>query len=330
MGNVSIDLSLNNIWQSWFKFKKEKKTTKEFIYFQYYLEDNLWRLYLDLYQNTYRHGPYRRFTIKENKRRDLAVAAIRDRVIHRLLYEYLVPIYNKIFIYDVWSCRKNKGLLGAIERTQVLLKKYSGGFIWRADIAKFFDNVNKNTLINIISRKIKNETALNLIKKVVASYGRGRDNERERERERVNNARGIPIGNLTSQIFANIYLNEFDRFVKHFLKPKFYLRYGDDFIIIAEQKTALEYFRSRAIQFLKNNLGLAINPKNDIILSVRRGIYFLGTRIYPAGRRLKSKSWHRAVNRLNSRNVASYHGLISQHYSKKIKYFDWLISNLHE
>ena len=266
----------------------------------------------------------------ENKRRQLAVATIRDRVIHRLIYEYLMPIYDKTFIYDVWSCRKNKGLFGAITRTQKILKKYTSCFIWRADIAKFFNNVNKNTLINIISRKIKDEIALKLIKEIIASYGCGQDNKSRTTRERVNNARGIPIGNLTSQIFANIYLNEFDRFVKHCLKPKFYLRYGDDFIIIAEQKTVLEKLRHLAIEFLKNNLRLEINPKNDIIIPVRRGACFLGTKMYPTGRRLKARSWRRAVNRLNSRNAASYHGLINQHYCKKIKYFDWLISNLHE
>src|SRR3989338_10397084 len=119
----------------------------------------------------------------ENKRRQLAVATIRDRVIHRLIYEYLTPIYDKTFIYNVWSCRKNKGLLAAITRTQKILKKYTDCFIWRAGIAKFFDNVNKNTLINIISRKIKDEIALNLIEEIIASYGFGRDNERERERE---------------------------------------------------------------------------------------------------------------------------------------------------
>jgi len=183
MGNVSImiDLSLSNIWQSWFKFKRGKKITKEFAYFQYRLEDNLWRLYLDFKQNNYQHGPYRKFTVMENKRRQLAVATIRDRVFHRLIYEYLTPIYDKTFIYDVWSCRKNKGLFGAIERTQLLLKKYPSGFIWRADITKFFNNVNKNKLINIINRKIKDEITLNLIKKVIGSYDCGRNNERERE-----------------------------------------------------------------------------------------------------------------------------------------------------
>lgn len=108
------------------------------------------------------------------------------------------------------------------------------------------------------------------------------------------------------------------------------MRYGDDFIIIADQKTVLADFRFQAAAFLKNNLGLEINHRNDIILPVRRGIYFLGVEIYPTGRRLKAKIWYRVKNRLSSNNAASYHGLIQQHQVKRLKYFDWLISNLYE
>lgn len=154
-------------------------------------------------------------------------------------------------------------------------------------------------------------------------------NTRERERESKRDPRGIPIGNLTSQIFANIYLNELDRFVKHNLKPQFYLHYGDDFIIISSNRTQLDEIREKAVLFLKNQLGLEINRKNDIIVPVRRGIYFLGVEIYPTGRRLKQKIWQRAQNRLNQRNISSYHGLVKQHFIKKLPYLDWLIAELY-
>lgn len=197
MGNVSIDFSLNNIWHSWFKFKSGKKITKEFDYFQYYLEDNLWWLYLDLNQNTYQHGPYRHFTIIESKRRDLAVATIRDRVIHRLVYEYLLPIYDPTFIYDVWSCRKNKGLLGAINRTQEFIKKYPNSFIWRADVSKFFKNVKQDVLLAIISRKITDAKALRLIQEIIISYNFIGGNERERER--VKTSAEFPLATLPAR-----------------------------------------------------------------------------------------------------------------------------------
>src|SRR3989339_178949 len=153
---------------------------------------------------------------------------------------------------------------------------------------------------------------------------------RERERERVNDHRGIPIGSLTSQIFANIYLNELDRLVKHILKPQFYLRYGDDFIIIAPKREIVENMRKQMIFFLNNSLGLVLNPKNDIILPVRRGIHFLGVEIYPTGRRLKNRIWQRAQIKLNERNISSYSGLIKQNFTKKIPYFDWLITKIYD
>jgi len=116
MGNESIDLSLKNIWQSWFDFRKGKRATGELHVFQYYLERNLFDLFQSLNSGTYHHGEYSKFIVCDNKRREISVAKVRDRVVHRLVYNYLEKIYDKTFIYDVWSCRKGKGLIGAIER----------------------------------------------------------------------------------------------------------------------------------------------------------------------------------------------------------------------
>lgn len=121
-----------------------------------------------------------------------------------------------------------------------------------------------------------------------------------------------------------------DRFVKHTLKPQFYLRYGDDFIIIIPTKIEAINLRSQTIVFLKNSLGLEINRKNDIIVPMRRGIHFLGVEIYPTGRRLKTKIWCRVQNKLNQQNVASYHGLVKQHNEKKLKHFNWLITKIYD
>jgi len=313
---------LGNIYQSWFNFKRGKNKTKELEFFTYNLEENLWRLYLDLNNGQYAPGSYRHFIIADGKRRDIAVVGIRDRVVHRLVYDYLVKIYDHIFIYDVWSCRKNKGLTGAIERTQFFFKKYPRAFVWRADITKFFDNVKQDELFKIICRHVINPPVQRVIKKIIGGYSAGGAGTRERG----NGPRGIPIGNLTSQIFANIYLNELDRLVKHILKPQFYLRYGDDFIMIAQNRKILEKMHDLTILFLKDSLGLVINHKNDIILPVRRGAYFLGVEIYPTGRRLKKRIWQQAQARLNERNISSYSGLIKQNFTKKIPYFNWLIT----
>lgn len=142
---------------------------------------------------------------------------------------------------------------------------------------------------------------------------------------------GIPIGNLTSQIFANIYLNELDRFVKHTIKPKVYLRYGDDFFIITEKKSEAVIFRERITSFLWCKLRLEINGKHDIIIPVRRGLRFLGAEIFPRGRRLNKRNRKRIVRNVKKGNVASYRGLIVKHEKrKKIKQFDWMLLGLYD
>ena len=297
-------------------------------YFGYYLEQNLVNLHFDLNFGRYKHGGYKKFFVTDNKRRQISVASVRDRVVHRLLYEYLNKIYDKTFVYDAWSCRKNKGLLGAIERTQKFLNKYANSFAWRADIKKFFDNVDQQILLEILSLRIKDNETMNILRKVIASYSAPiRERERERERESKGTApKGMPIGNLTSQIFANIYLNELDRLVKHIIKPQAYLRYGDDFIIISENLNQLKQNRTKASQFIKQKLGLAINSKNDIIVKARQGLKFLGVWIFPKGRRLNKRSWSRARTLLNNRNIPSYGGLVKQHSKEKmIKEHNWII-----
>ena len=144
---TDIDLSLSNIWQAWWLFKQGKKNSPDLNRFDYDLEQNLYQLWLDLDQGKYKHGAYRRFWVTDTKRRQIAVAPIRDRVIHRLLYEYLVPIYDPTFIFDAWSCRKNKGVTGAVGRAQRLLSRHSYAWVWRADIVKFFDSVNQQLLL---------------------------------------------------------------------------------------------------------------------------------------------------------------------------------------
>lgn len=136
----------------------------------------------------------------------------------------------------------------------------------------------------------------------------------------------MPIGNLTSQIFANIYLNELDRFAKHTIKPQAYLRYGDDFIIISENLDQLKRNRAKIIEFLKEKLRLEINAKNDIIVKARQGLKFLGVEIFPAGRRLNKRNWRQAKAKISHKNIVSYSGLIKQHCKeKRIKEFSWII-----
>jgi retron-type reverse transcriptase len=190
MGSESIDLSLSNIYRCWRLFKKGKCASSEIIDFEYYLEDNLRRLEADFASGSYRHGSYRQFEAVDSKRRLIKVAGVRDRVVHRLIYEYLKAIFDKMFIYDVWSCRDSKGLIGAVRRAQEFLRQQPGSYVWRSDIKKFFDNIDKEILFNLIKRKVIDEKVPGIIKKIIFAEKLG---TRERERERVQMPAVFPL-----------------------------------------------------------------------------------------------------------------------------------------
>lgn len=314
-GNSSIDISLANVWRSFVAFRNGKKPNRAITEFEYELLDNILKLTTELQTGTYRHGPYSHMIVNDNKRRDIAVASVRDRVVHRLLYDYLVTVWDKTFIYDAWSCRQNKGLHGAIDRAQKFMRQYKDGWLWRGDVTKLFDSVDKNTLVQLLRRRVNDPTALWLLSETIESY------------RSFDNNRGIPIGNLTSQILANIYLNEFDRYIKHRIKPNAYLRYGDDWLCFMNGKAQLENARLKAEYFLSGELGLNVNPNVNFIIPVREGVSYLGVDLWSSGRRLDKDARNKMKQNLNVRNAASYKALMTHYQSiKQVRRFDWVIT----
>ena len=178
-----IDMSIPKIWQAWRRFARGKRKTPEYHDFVFNLESNLRKIHEDLCRRTYIHGSYDVFETYENKKRTILVAKWRDRVMHRLVYDYLVEIYDESFIYDLWSCRKGKGLTGAIERSQLLLRRNQHAFVWRSDVKKFFDSVDQDVLLTVLRKKIVRPNVLWIIEKIIHSYSCDLG-ERERERER--------------------------------------------------------------------------------------------------------------------------------------------------
>lgn len=313
-GNSSIDISVTNVWRSYRAFRAGKKSSRAIIEFEGELLENILALAKSLQAGSYSHGSYSHMIVNDNKRRDIAVASVRDRVVHRLLYDYLVPVWDKTFIYDAWSCRKNKGLHGAIERACIFMRRYPDAWIWRTDITKLFDSIDKNKLKLIVRKRVSDPIALQIMDEVIDSCSHG-------------DLKGIPIGNLTSQILANIYLNEFDRYVKHSLKPLAYLRYGDDWLCFARSRNELELMRKRAKEFLNTELGLSIHPTLDLIKPVRDGVSYLGVDLWSTGRRVDSSTRVKLNTNLNIRNVPSYKSLLAHHHSKKyLKRFEWTVS----
>lgn len=292
----SLAIDYEAVYHAWQRFRKGKWPSRLIDAFAYDLETNLAALETDLMNQTYRHGGYQRIVVQEKKRRDLAVAEVRDRVVHRLLYDYLVEVYDKSFDPDVWSCRKHKGLHKCLARTQQLLQQHRRSYIWRADISRFFDSVDHQQLMRCLHRKLGvANPATWLCQEVIRSY-------------HIDGS-GIPIGNLTSQIFANIYLQEFDRFVRHQLKPQAYLRYGDDFLLFLPTRHQAYVASWQAADYLQQTLKLVVNPKNTVIVPASSGLKFLGQAVSDTFSVVDKHTTRRVLGRIAPHNTSSYRSL---------------------
>jgi retron-type reverse transcriptase len=168
--NSSIDFSLTNIYRTWRALRAGKKTSRAILEYEANLENNLIKLCLAIKNNTYQHGGYEHKILSDKKRRDIAVASVQDRIVHRLLYDHLVQKLDRRFDPDVWSGRKGKGLHGSLKQIAYLVDKYHSCYVWRADIEKFFDNVDHQILKSCLARHIKDEAVQKLLDKVIDSY----------------------------------------------------------------------------------------------------------------------------------------------------------------
>lgn len=312
--------SIENLFLSWKNFRKGKRHKPDVQQFERYLEDNLFQLRQEFKTGSYRHGNYISFNITDPKSRLIHKAKVRDRVVHHGVYRQLYPIFDKGFIFDSYSCRNNKGTHRAIKRLRKFTIKVSKNNIrvcWalKLDVKKFFNSVDQQILLKLISKKIKDRKALSLIDEIIGSFSVDKKSQRERERE----LRGLPIGNLTSQLFANIYLNPLDQFVKHELKEKYYLRYCDDFVILSKDRKHLIKRIFKIEKFLSKKLKLNLHPDKIILTKLKQGIDFLGYVVLPHSIVLRTKTKKRMLNMINESNKDSYLGLLKHCDSYKLK-----------
>lgn len=324
--------SIENLFQAWSEFKKGKRKRADLQVFERNLEDNLFELHQSLKNRTYKHGDYQSFYVQDPKQRHIHKASIQDRIVHHLLYKYLYEIFDKTFIYDSYSCRINKGTHRGVLRlekfTRKVSKNYTGScFGLKLDIKKFFASVNHKILMNLLHSKITDEDILWLLTQVIYSF----NTEKEK---------GIPLGNLTSQIFANIYLNELDQFVKHKLKVKYYIRYADDFVILDTDKNKLNHqYTSIIVGFLKDTLELELHPKKIIFRKLTWGIDFLGYIVLPHYMLPRTKTKKRIFKKLKEKinseifeqSLQSYLGYFkhagSFEITQKLKNEIWLLKS---
>lgn len=284
--------SYQNLLACYYACRKNKRKTINAAEFEIKFETKLFKLQKELQNHTYQPGQSICFVVKKPKLREIFAADFRDRIVHHILVGYLQQIWEKKFIDQSYACREGKGTHQALRDLQRYLAKASLGrrrkvYYLQLDIQSFFVSLNKNILFEIIKKEVKNPEILWLAKTIIFHnptenyYKKGQLDLFDlipAHKSLFNNPpnRGLPIGNLTSQFFANVYLNELDQYVKHILKVKYYQRYVDDFILLSEDREQLKEWRDKIGQFLQEKLALKLHPKKQILQNVKKGINFVG------------------------------------------------------
>jgi retron-type reverse transcriptase len=291
-------ISPQNLFLAWDQFKKGKGKKKDVRLFEWNLEENIFKLHRDLKNKVYQHGAYYSFNISDPKPRNIHKSSPRDRVLHHAIFQVLYPIFEAGFINSSFSCREEYGTHRGVRFLQETLRKATRNnriqcFALKCDIKKFFDTVDHNILLSILKKKIKDTDTIWLLEKIIFSF--------QSEYSVLGNRKGVPIGNLTSQLFANVYMNEFDQFVKQELKVKYYMRYTDDFLVISESREYLENLIPRIIQFLGEKLSLRIHEEKTRIRKTHQGIDFLGYVAFNKYRLARTKTRKRMIRKLEMR-----------------------------
>ena len=308
-------ISFENLLGAWKEFICGKRSRKDVQEFELNLMSNILSLQHDLTARSYSHDGYEAFNISDPKPRHIHKASVRDRLLHHAIYRILYPFFDRTFIADSYSCRINKAGLKAINRFRSFVYKESESgkktvWILKCDIRKFFDNIDHDILLEVLNKYIEDKDITWLLERVLFSFSKNR-------------RKGLPLGNLTSQLFVNIYMNEFDQFVKHKLKVRYYIRYADDFVIFSQDKSWLQEILPKIGDFLSEELKLNLHTNKIFIKTIYSGLDFLGWVHFPNHRVLRTTTKRRMIKKikLNSKpeTVASYLGLLKHGNIYKIK-----------
>ena len=288
-----FQLKREDVLRAYFECKRKKKETNSMLIFEFDLEKNITKLYLDILNNRYKVSKSSCIVVNiSTKPREIWTGQFRDKIVHRLICNFLNEIYYDRFILNVFNGIIGRGtLLGALTAqcyAQDITDDYTKkGYFLKADISNFFNSIDKDILFEIIKRDVKDEWLINVIKKTI--YNNPRKNAAFKPPKRIlekvstqkrlhyySNKKGLPIGNMASQYFANIYLNELDQYIKNELKFECYCRYADDMIFFHQKSGYLNYIYSKVNRFLEDKLALKLNKKKKCINLIEKGFDFIG------------------------------------------------------
>jgi len=310
-------ISIKNLCDAWTEFIRGKKSRKDVAEFSLNLSQNIYRLHEDLRTKIYRHGAYEAFSISDPKPRSIHKATVRDRLLHHAIYRVLYPYFDKKFIYDSYSCRQLKGTHRALNRFNDFVAQVSQSssrtcWVLKCDVRKFFASIDQVTLTDIFKRHIGDADTVWLIERTIESF------------QSTGPGKGLPLGNLTSQLLVNVYMNEFDQFIKHRLKLRYYIRYADDFVIMHHDKNVLMEVLPKVQSFLDEQLKLSLHPDKVFLKTAASGVDFLGWVHFPHHRVIRTTTKKRMFKKINDSGqkpevVQSYLGLLSHGDANTLK-----------
>jgi len=309
-------ITIENLLATWSRFIRGKRKKRDVRNFELQLGDNLVLLYKELLEKTYKHDAYSSFNISDPKPRNIHKALVRDRVVHHLIYKELYWYFHERFIFDSYSCRKYKGTHKALNRFKLFAGKVSRNhtrscYVLKCDIRKFFAHIDQEIMMKVLDRHIQDEGIKWLTRHVLKSF------------HTTTQGIGLPLGNLTSQLLVNIYMHEFDMYMKQELRVRYYIRYADDFVILSRNKQCLENLLQKIKFFLGNKLHLSLHPDKVFIQTYDSGVDFLGWTHFSHHRTIRTRTKRKILKTLKGyprpETVNSYRGLLSHGDTYKVR-----------
>lgn len=292
---------MENLLLAWERFRRGKRAREDVMIFEHRLEDNLFEIQEGLISGSYHHEAYRRFIIHDPKQRTIHKATVKDRVVHQAIINVIEPLFEKRFIHDSFSSRIDKSTHAAVKRLRLFLRVASRNntrtiYAVKCDVRKFFASVDHEILLRLLARRVHDPRLLALLAHLVESFF-------------VTPGVGLPLGNVTSQLFANVYLHELDWHIKQRLRVQHYVRYCDDFVILASSREKALERAGEAGTFLRDCLKMELHPDKTRVRTWRQGIDFVGSVLLPHATILRPSTARRLIARVTRENASSYLGL---------------------